>query len=71
MYNEIFNARNRWAKDPNLYLAFSDEVSSFTMLEYNEAKQRKDILLPFFSRKSIVNMQDIVQNIVRRLNRHT
>ncbi|KAJ3527813.1 hypothetical protein NM688_g8076 [Phlebia brevispora] len=60
VYNEIYNAQNRWNKDFYLYRAFADDVSSFTICEYPAAKQRKDILLPLFSRKAIVNMQDLV-----------
>lgn len=34
------------------------------MIEYSEAKQRKDILLPLFSRKATIHMQDLVSDRV-------
>lgn len=64
VYNEIYNVRNRWAKDPLLYQSFAEDISTFTMSEYSEAKQRRDILLPLFSRKATIHMQDLVSDKV-------
>ena len=47
-----------------LYTAFAEAESSFTILDYHGSKKRKDILLPLFSRKAIVDMQGLIQDCV-------
>ena len=51
-----------------LYDAFAEAESSFTISDYHESKKRKDVLLPLFSRKAIVDMQDLIQDCVCRLS---
>ncbi|KAJ3559562.1 hypothetical protein NM688_g265 [Phlebia brevispora] len=63
-FHDIHNARNRWTKDRLLYDAFAEAESSFSLCDYRKAKARKDILYPLFSRKSIVDMQYLVQDCV-------
>ncbi|KAF7789154.1 hypothetical protein EIP86_000091 [Pleurotus ostreatoroseus] len=53
--------------DPVLYHAFAEAESSFSLCDYRRAKARKDILQPFFSRKSIVDMQHLVQDCVEEM----
>lgn len=45
-----------------MYESFGEDRSSFGFLTYAEAKERKDILTPLFSRRAIVNLQDLVQS---------
>lgn len=48
--------------------------SLLTMMEYQRAKERKDILLPLFSRKAILDLQYLIQETVSptaRLMIHT
>jgi hypothetical protein len=40
------------------------------MLKYAEAKQRKDVLQPLFSRRSIINMQWLVRKNVSLAHQH-
>jgi len=63
----MYNNSNRWDKDKKLYHSFGEDRSSFGFLTYTEAKARKDVLAPLFSRRSISEMQDLVQNNVDRL----
>ncbi|KAB5513113.1 putative P450 monooxygenase [Coniochaeta sp. 2T2.1] len=60
-FNEIYNASLRWDKEKTLYESFGEDHSSFGLLKYAEAKQRKDVLQPLFSRRSIINMQWLVR----------
>ncbi|KAH9023771.1 putative P450 monooxygenase [Lactarius pseudohatsudake] len=66
-YNDIYNHRNKWDKDHLLYHAFDQDTSSFGSIRYSDAKQRRDIIAPFFSRTSILQMQDLIQERVNVL----
>ncbi|KAI9459862.1 putative P450 monooxygenase [Lactarius psammicola] len=66
-YNDIYNHKNKWDKDHLLYRAFDQETSSFGSIHYSDAKQRRDIIAPFFSRTSILQMQDLIQERVNVL----
>ena len=61
MYNEIYNARSRWSKDPIMYQPFGTENTMFTTLEYRKAKQRRDLVTSLFSRKAVLNLQGVIQ----------
>ncbi|KAH9057597.1 putative P450 monooxygenase [Lactarius vividus] len=60
-YNDIYNNRNKWDKDNLLYRTFDMDMSTVGSIHYSDAKRRRDVLAPFFSRTSILQMQDIVQ----------
>ena len=47
-----------------LYEAFGEDHSSFGFLTYGEAKPRKDVLQPMFSRRAILGMQGLVRQNV-------
>ena len=63
-HNDIYNHQNKWDKDPLLYRAFDMDTSTVCFTHYSDAKQRRDVLAPLFSRKSILEMQDLVQERV-------
>ncbi|KAH9052057.1 putative P450 monooxygenase [Lactarius deliciosus] len=63
-YNDIYNNRNKWDKDSFLYRTFDMDTSTVGSIHYSDAKQRRDVIAPFFSRTSILQMQDIVQERV-------
>ncbi|OAP63259.1 hypothetical protein AYL99_02486 [Fonsecaea erecta] len=71
-YHDIYNNANRWDKDKALYECFGEDHSSFGFLTYHEAKQRKDVLQPLFSRRNILQMQSLVRknmdHLVQRLS---
>lgn len=64
VYHEIYNATNRWDKEPALYHSFGEDRSSFGFLEYKDAKPRKDILSRIFSKRAITDAESLVQEKV-------
>ncbi|SMR47245.1 unnamed protein product [Zymoseptoria tritici ST99CH_3D1] len=69
-YPDIYNASNRWSKEATLYQSFGEDQSSFGFLHYREAKQRRDVLAPLFSRRAILDLQGVVRGIMDRLCVH-
>ncbi|KAI9458860.1 putative P450 monooxygenase [Lactarius psammicola] len=67
-YNEIYNAKNKWDKDTAVYRAFGMHESSACFIKYKDAKIRRDVLSPMFSRSSILKMQDLIQERVNILS---
>ncbi|KAH9029234.1 putative P450 monooxygenase [Lactarius pseudohatsudake] len=63
-YNDIYNQRNKWDKDHLLYRAFDLDMSTVGFIHYSDAKHRRDVLAPFFSRTSILQMQDLIMERV-------
>ena len=59
-YLEIYNACNKWDKEKSLYHSFGEDRSSFGFLTYNEAKERRDVLLKLFSKRAIADVQGLV-----------
>lgn len=64
-YNELYHPSRRWAKEPNLYGKLMDGNSTWTFLDYPSAKKRREVLLNHFSRKSVLELQHLVQERVR------
>ncbi|KAH9028948.1 putative P450 monooxygenase [Lactarius hengduanensis] len=63
-YGEIIRwapNENKWDKDQSLYRAYDLDTSTFGLTHYSDAKQRRDVLAPFFSRTSIIQLQDLIQ----------
>ncbi|KAI9673958.1 MAG: hypothetical protein M1817_002164 [Caeruleum heppii] len=58
-YNEVY--KPRWAKEKTFYHAFNAEESSFGILDPAASKARRDVVNPFFSRRAIIELQDVVQ----------
>ncbi len=67
VYNEIYNAKNKWDKDTAVYRAFDMPESSACFIKYKDAKIRRDVLSPMFSRSSILKTQDLIQERVSPL----
>ncbi|KAH9990968.1 putative P450 monooxygenase [Russula compacta] len=63
-YNEIYNFKNKWDKDAVVYGAFDMDQSSACYIKYKDAKLRRDVLSPMFSRSSILQMQGLIQERV-------
>ncbi|KAI0280406.1 cytochrome P450 monooxygenase-like protein [Russula aff. rugulosa BPL654] len=66
-YNEIYNLKNKWDKDRAVYSAFDADQSSACYIRYADAKPRRDVLSPMFSRSSILKMQGLIQERVNVL----
>ncbi|KAH8105264.1 cytochrome P450 [Cristinia sonorae] len=63
-YGEIYHPNRRWTKDPTLYGSMVDGTSTWSLLDYPRAKKRREVLLSHFSRKSILELQYLVQERV-------
>ncbi|KAN0142182.1 putative P450 monooxygenase [Lactarius tabidus] len=63
-FNDIYNPRNKWDKDHLLYRAFDMDMATVGFIHYSDAKQRRDVLTPFFSRTSVRQMQDLIKERV-------
>ncbi len=63
-YHDIYNNKNKWDKDNSLYRAFEMDAATVGFVHYADAKHRREILGPFFSRTSTLQMQDLVQERV-------
>ncbi|THH28848.1 hypothetical protein EUX98_g5345 [Antrodiella citrinella] len=61
-YNEIYHPSRRWLKDERLYGSLVNGMSTWNFLDYSSAKKRREILLSHFSRKSIIELQHLVQD---------
>ncbi|KAI0044375.1 putative P450 monooxygenase [Auriscalpium vulgare] len=58
-FHDIYSVNNKWEKDDHLYRAFDMGLSSLCF-PYHEAKQRREVLSPIFSRSAIVSLQSVV-----------
>ena len=66
-YSDIYSQSAKWNKDATVYGAVADETSSFGMTSYQAAKSRREIVQPFYSRRSVLNMQDALHRQVLQL----
>ncbi|KAK8228037.1 cytochrome P450 monooxygenase-like protein [Phyllosticta capitalensis] len=66
-YHDIYNARNRWDKDPFLYRSFTQDESSFGYLDYRSAKQRRDVLGKSFSPAAVLQCEELLVEKVEQL----
>lgn len=61
-YNEIYGMGTKYMKQPALYSCFATDRSVFAMFDHHEATQRRNLIGPFFSRRSILNLENAVQS---------
>ncbi|KAK4630865.1 Cytochrome P450 monooxygenase yanH [Fulvia fulva] len=66
-YHEIYSPSNKWDKEETVYHSFGEDRSSFGFLTYREAKQRKDVLAPLFSKCAALDLQGLVKKNIDRL----
>ncbi|KAK0466636.1 cytochrome P450 [Armillaria novae-zelandiae] len=66
-YFSIYSSQVKFIKDPNYYFCFAQDESSFGFTDHAVAKKRRDVLLPFFSRRSILQLENIIQSKVDAL----
>ncbi|RAQ62541.1 hypothetical protein AFCA_009182 [Aspergillus flavus] len=59
-YSDIYNVKSKWDKDPEVYKAIVDTSSAFGLRNYHEAKERRDLIWPFYSRQSVQRMQKAI-----------
>ena len=63
-FHDIYNGSNRWDKDEGLYRTPGVSSGSFVFLKYKDAKERREVLQPMFSKRAIQNIEGLVwQNV--------
>ncbi|KAK6996685.1 cytochrome P450 [Favolaschia claudopus] len=72
VYDTIYGHRSTFTKDPFIYGAFKQDLSSFGFQNPHEARKRREMLSPLFSRRAILKLEHAVQTrvseLVTRLN---
>lgn len=66
-FHDIYHSSRRWDKDPGLYRTPGVKSGSFVFLKYDQAKERREVLLPIFSKKAIQNLEHLVWRNATRL----
>ncbi|KXN82241.1 Trichodiene oxygenase [Leucoagaricus sp. SymC.cos] len=68
-FNEIYGFGTKMTKFSPFYDCFNERESSFGYADPKLAKKRRDVLLPLFSRRSILKLEGVIQKSVDRLVR--
>ena len=64
MYNEIYNAQNKWDKDRDYYRAFDVDESFFAQTVYLKSKHRRSLVSNLFSKTAISKLQHLIRTRV-------
>jgi hypothetical protein len=59
-FHDIYHGSRRWDKDPGLYQTAGLKTGSFGFLKYHQARERREVLLPIFSKKAIQSLEHLV-----------
>jgi cytochrome P450 len=68
-YDKIYNVGSHFYKDPVFYSVLGDEYSGFATITNEDHRRRRAPLNPFFSRRTVLGLEDIVQDKVAKLCR--
>ncbi|THV04023.1 cytochrome P450 [Dendrothele bispora CBS 962.96] len=63
-YYQIYGVGSTFTKDPELYSCFAMNESSFTYTDPEAHRRRVQMINPFFSRRAIVELENVVQEKV-------
>jgi hypothetical protein len=63
-YGEIFAIGSKFTKDPSFYQCFGLDKASFGTIDPHFSRARREVLLPMFSRRAILNLEWLVQEKV-------
>ncbi|KAH9985202.1 putative cytochrome P450 [Russula compacta] len=66
VYNEIYNAQNKWDKDYQFYRAFDMDESFFTQTDCLKAKYGRGVISNLFSKRAISELQYLVRGKLDR-----
>lgn len=66
-YEKIYYVGSRYPKEKNYYGAMSCGDSSFTTMSNHEHRVKRSRLNPFFSKKKILELEDVIQLYARKL----
>jgi len=61
-YGELYHPNRRWRKEEKMYGESMNGTSTWNCLDHAAAKGRREILLGHFSRKSVIELQYLVQD---------
>jgi len=61
-YYDIYGMGKKMSKWAAFYDCFYEEESSFGLTDPKLAKKRRDILLPLFSRRAILKLENLIQH---------
>ncbi|RPA78988.1 cytochrome P450 [Ascobolus immersus RN42] len=64
---EIHAVTTPFTKDPSFYRAFNRSTSLFSLIDNQEHKERRKLLMPLFTRKSILQLTPLVRQKARLL----
>ncbi|KAF1933523.1 cytochrome P450 [Didymella exigua CBS 183.55] len=59
-FHKIYNVSKRWGKDDGLYSVPGFKTGPSMFRKYAQAKERRDVLMPMFSRRAIRNIGSLV-----------
>jgi cytochrome P450 len=63
-YLEIYRQGSKFIKDKDCYGTFHEDETSFCFIDPEEAKARRDIMSPLFSRKAVSKLQGVIRRKV-------
>ncbi|MCJ1363275.1 hypothetical protein MMC16_002382 [Acarospora aff. strigata] len=66
-FHDIYHGSNKWDKDEGLYRTPGVRSGSFVFLKYKDAKERREVLQPMFSKRAIQNIEGLVWRNANRL----
>lgn len=66
-YETIYHVGSKYGKYARFYDAFSISYSSFTTASNELHRRRRAVLTPFFARKMVLELEDVVQNKAEKL----
>ncbi|KAJ3517547.1 hypothetical protein NLJ89_g437 [Agrocybe chaxingu] len=68
-YHEIYSVGSRLTKDPSFYFCFNASDSAFGVIDPNESKARRGAMHPFFSRRAVLELENIIELLVHKLGK--
>lgn len=60
-YGEIYAMGTKFTKQSHLYSCFATDLSVFALTDLHKATQRRNLIGPFFSRRAILKLENVVQ----------
>lgn len=66
-YDKLYSMTTKFTKDPAFYSVFGNPESHFSMISNEMHRKQRAALNPFFSKKSVLLQEDIVQEKAQQL----
>jgi cytochrome P450 len=68
-YNKIYSIGGKYYKDPVFYSVLGDKYSGFATISNEDHRRRRAPLNPFFSRRTVLELENVVHDKVAKLCR--